>query len=420
MTAPSPFRLPDSAFIGEQPDLTGRFEMRVALLLNFVAPYRVSLLEALRDRVGELRVFISTPMERERSWQAEWGTLHVVVQKNVSFRTTYKDSFAFSRKLQIHFPYDTLPRLMRYKPEVVVSGEMGLRSLQAAIYKLFHPKVALVIWATLSEHSERGWGKWRTALRRLIMSQADAVLVNGESGARYVARFGIPQHRIHRINQPVDVHLFADEPRQRPEAANTRLLFAGMLTARKGLMPFVDRVAAWARDNPARTIELWWLGDGELRETLAAYDLPCNVSQRFIGHVAYAELPQYYAQSDMLMFPSLMDEWGLVVNEAMAAGLPVLGSIYSQAVEELVEEGRTGWVFDPLSPESISGALDRALSTRPEQLVAMRAAARSRIADLTPANAGARIAAALADLMPQPNLKTGRDTSGSQPLASAS
>ncbi len=391
--------------------------MRVALLMNFIAPYRVTLLEALRDQVGSLRVFISTPMERERAWQADWGSLDVVVQRNVSFRGTYRDMFKFSRPLQIHVPYDTLPQLGGFRPDVVISGELGMRSLQAAVYKLLRPKVGFLIWATLSEHSERGWGRMRHALRRFILHQADGVLVNGESGARYIAGFGLPQERIHRINQPVEVALFANEPRQRPDSANTRLLFAGMLTARKGLLPFVECVAGWARANPRRRLELWWLGDGELRDALAAADLPDNVSQRFVGHVPYAELPQHYAQADMLMFPTLLDEWGLVVNEAMAAGLPVLGSIYSQAVEELVQDGVNGWLLDPLQPASMRAALDRAMDTPSEALTAMRGAARARIADLTPGNAALRIAKALETLVGRPAHDGGR-RSGSDPLPS--
>jgi glycosyltransferase involved in cell wall biosynthesis len=394
--------------------------MQVALLMNFIAPYRVTLLEALRDRVGALRVFISTPMERERAWEADWGSLDVVVQRNISFRGTYRDMFKFSRPLQIHLPYDTLPQLRRFRPDVVISGELGMRSLQAAIYRMLHPKVRLLIWATLSEHSERGWGRMRHALRRFILRQADGVLVNGESGARYIAGFGLPQKRIYRINQPVDVALFAGEPRRRPDDANTRLLFAGMLTPRKGLLPFVDCVAGWARANPQRSLELWWLGDGELRDALAAADLPGNVSQRFLGHVAYSELPQFYAQADMLMFPTLLDEWGLIVNEAMAAGLPVLGSIYSQAVEELVEDGRTGWLFDPLQPASMRAALDRAMAMPAAGLVTMRAAARARIADLTPANAGLLIAQALESLVSWPARDGDSRRSGSHPLPSAS
>jgi glycosyltransferase involved in cell wall biosynthesis len=68
----------------------------------------------------------------------------------------------------------------------------------------------------------------------------------------------------------------------------------------------------------------------------------------------------------------------------MAAGLPVLGSSYSQSVEELVVEGETGWQFRPDEPEEMYSALDRSLSMPLPQLERMRTKARDRIQYLTP------------------------------------
>jgi glycosyltransferase involved in cell wall biosynthesis len=164
-----------------------------------------------------------------------------------------------------------------------------------------------------------------------------------------------------------------------------------MLTSRKGVMPFLRELDLWARAHPGEELELWWLGEGELSEELRVFPCAPNLKQRLIGAVPYAELPNYYSQSDILVFPTLLDEWGLVVNEAMASGLPVLGSIYAQAVTELVVDGENGWMFDPNSSPSVQGALDRMHATSPEGLVRMRAAARARIAGLTPATAAAKI-----------------------------
>src|ERR1700680_3240756 len=107
--------------------------MRVLLLQNFVAPYPVPLYERLRERVSEFKVLISTPMEPDRPWKAEWGTVDVEVQQNVTIHRTVRDLSGFTRTLQVHFPYDTLPRLWRSHPDAVISVELGLRSLQVAI-----------------------------------------------------------------------------------------------------------------------------------------------------------------------------------------------------------------------------------------------------------------------------------------------
>lgn len=369
--------------------------MRVALLINFVAPYRVPLLERLRDLVGDLRVMVSTPMESDRAWIPDWGSLDVVVQRNVTLRTSVADPGGFRRNLQVHVPYDTLPRLLRYRPDAVISVELGPRTLQALAYKMLRPGTLLLVWCKLSEHSERGWGRVRHLVRSRIFRWADGVLVNGESGARYVARFGVPDGRTIRINQPVDVGRFAEARRTRPPGAALRLLHVGTLTERKGVVPFAERLIRWARGNPSRTLEMCWLGDGGQRGELEGLAWPDNLRPAFLGNKPYGEVPGIYAECDILVFPTLLDEWGLVVNEAMAVGLPVLGSVYSQAVEELFVEGQTGWVFDPLDDASAAAALDRALAATPEALAAMRVQARRRIAGLTPDTAARRISDAM-------------------------
>ena len=109
--------------------------MRVALLQNFVAPYRVLFYERLAAKVGAFRVFVSTPMESDRCWAVEWGTLDVAVQRNLTVRRPYHDGLGFSRELQMHLPYDTIPRLLKFRPDAVISVELGARSLQAVLYK---------------------------------------------------------------------------------------------------------------------------------------------------------------------------------------------------------------------------------------------------------------------------------------------
>jgi len=78
-----------------------------------------------------------------------------------------------------------------------------------------------------------------------------------------------------------------------------------------------------------------------------------------LGQVSLEDLPGIYAWGDVLLFPSLDDEWGVVVNEAMAAGLAVVGSRYAGAAVELIQEGDTGWLFDPLEATAFANVLRR-------------------------------------------------------------
>jgi len=110
----------------------------------------------------------------------------------------------------------------------------------------------------------------------------------------------------------------------------------------------------------------------------------------------YEELPRIYSEAGLFVLPTLADTWGVVVNEALAAGLPVLGSMRAQAVTELVDDGKNGWTFEPGRPEEIYSAIDRAMNASCEQLDAMRAHARSTALALTPDDAARFIDDAIA------------------------
>ena len=383
--------------------------VRTALLVNCIAPYRLALLERVRDQVGQLRIFVSTAMEPDRAWIPDWGSLDVQVQRTVTLERVHDRPGGLRHQLFIHLPYDTLPRLLAYAPQVVISGEMGARSLQAALYRWLRPRSRLILWATLSEHTERvkSWGPTRRLLRRVLVRSADAVIVNGRSGARYIAQLD-PACRMHIVNQPVDTRLFCGAPLAREADAARRLVFSGRLVSAKGVFELQRALADQARRRPSQLLEIVWAGDGDARAALEAEALPGNLRQRFAGHLGYAELAKLYGECGALILPTLFDEWGLVVNEAMVSGLPVLGSIYSQAVEEMVEEDQTGWQFDPLQPQSLEAALARFLDAPEEQLAAMRVRARARGLSISVANASDQITAAVHAVLAAPRHRTRR------------
>jgi glycosyltransferase involved in cell wall biosynthesis len=126
------------------------------------------------------------------------------------------------------------------------------------------------------------------------------------------------------------------------------------------------------------------VGDGPLAKQIKEYKKPKNLFVSLIGNIDYPEMPKYYAQAGVFVFPSLKDEWGLVVNEALVSGLPVLGSVYSQAVEELVRDGENGWQFHPDNLEEIYQILEKIYSLSDDDLLKMRIASRKSISDLSP------------------------------------
>ena len=136
--------------------------------------------------------------------------------------------------------------------------------------------------------------------------------------------------------------------------------------------------------HPEERVSLRIVGTGPEAGRLERVPLPVNVTVDMAAPLPYERMAEVYRTADVFALPTLADEWGMVVNEAMSIGLPVLGSRHSQAVEELVEEGVNGWTFVPDRPEAVDEALERVLRTPPEQLARMGAAARGRVRFLTP------------------------------------
>ena len=371
--------------------------MRVALLTNFVPPYRVSLFEALAGAVDRLLILTSTRMESNRPWSFEAGTLDVVVQRTLSLPQTQKGG-SFRDRVDVHVPLDTSERLRDFAPDAIVTGELGARTIAAIHFGSKHG-VPVVVWATLSERTERRRGRVRRLVRERLLRSAEHVLVNGRSGERYVRSFGVSPERITRVPYTTAMEPFLALPLERPDAGALRVLFVGGLTQRKAPLALLQAVQAVA--SPSRPIELTFVGDGPLRVDLEqrASATPSGLAVRFTGGVEYAALPAYYGEADVLAFPTLADEWGLVVNEGLASGVPVLGSRESQAVEELIADGENGWLLDDCTPEAIARGLERVVGTPATERLRMRSAARASAASLAPGDAALKIHDVLSGLV---------------------
>jgi glycosyltransferase involved in cell wall biosynthesis len=107
----------------------------------------------------------------------------------------------------------------------------------------------------------------------------------------------------------------------------------------------------------------------------------------FPGFRQIGELPGFYAGAGAFVHPALEEPWGLVINEAMASGLPVLSSRNVGAAEELVVEGKTGYLFDPNSVEEIASALVKIVAMEPRERLAMGRSAFERVERVAPLKA---------------------------------
>jgi hypothetical protein len=252
------------------------------------------------------------------------------------------------------------------------------------VFRKLNPRSRLIIWAEAAESTERGRGLARHIARRIFVKNADGFLAVGTSAVKYLEDIGAPTDKIFKIVYTTDIDRFAVTPLTRSSECARRLLFCGQFVERKGLIPFLNVLSQWACDHPHDSVGVALAGDGPLREALSQLSLARNVKLEFLGVFQYDDLPEIYGSAGVFVLPTLADTWAVVVNEALAAGLPVLGSVHAQAVEELIHEGRNGWVFRPEDAEGTYRAIDRVMSTSDNELDAMRVYGRALVSQLSP------------------------------------
>jgi hypothetical protein len=351
--------------------------MRVAFLDGPLLEYRLPFLTALQEQVGRLAVFVAGRGFDLPEGQLRASGLDVSYLRSLSVNRTLRYPLGFGEVVPLDVPCDVLQVLSRFRPDVIISGEMGLRTLQAAAYRRMHAECRLAVWARLSEHSEAGRGTRRKIIRKGLVRNADAIVTNGSSGRRYLTGLGADPSRVHVIHQASALDI---QPRSRRPGTPRRLLYVGRLVTSKGLHLLLAALARHRVTGWTLTV----VGDGPERETLSAFAARQHLPVQFRGFVPRAGLPEFFADHDVFVFPTLKDEWGLVVGEALRAGLPIVGSVYSEAVCEIVKDGITGWTMRPDRLDSVMAALDRAFAATSEDLLRIGELAPESVRRLTP------------------------------------
>jgi glycosyltransferase involved in cell wall biosynthesis len=351
--------------------------MRVALLTNILTPYRVPVYRALAQTPGWiLRVMLSAPSEFDRDWSVEADDLDTEVVRNWSIRRRLasRGRAASEQIVTLHMPYGLFASLRRFAPDVVVSAQLGVRTLLAALYcALF--RVPLVIWTYHSRVSATSANRFHRVLRRLLLARARAVVAMGTQAREVVEGLGTPSERIFDAPNAHDhatvvAALLARPLLERRQAVRERLgcrervaLVVGRLVPVKGIDPLLrafERVPEEVRAGWS----LLFVGSGPLRERLHE-----SIVEREPGELLHVEsvsseqIIDYYAAADLLVFASLGDTWGLVVNEAFACGVPVLCSKFAGCADDMVRHGENGFVFDPSDPRAFTLALRTALDS---------------------------------------------------------
>lgn len=238
----------------------------------------------------------------------------------------------------------------------------------------------------------------------LLLRFFDGYLYVGERHREYLLHYGAPVERSFFSPHCVDNEAFrlaaeaarsATTAMDRP-AGVKRLLFVGKLLERKRPLDLVHAAARLRERGVA--VEVVFAGAGEQRQSLEDAARAASVPARFLGFVNQSELPAVYATADLLVLPSDGEEtWGLVVNEALACGVPAVVSDAVGCGPDLIQPGVTGGVYPVGDVQALAGAIENSLSL-PLEIARRNIAVRMQI--YSPESAAQGIMGAAAAMRP--------------------
>jgi glycosyltransferase involved in cell wall biosynthesis len=337
--------------------------VRLALLTEIIAPYRIPVFNALARQEGiELHViFLAETDATQRQW------------------LIYKE--------EIEFSYEVLPAwrwrwggwhilanrgmwraLDRFRPNSILCGGYNHPAYwEALTWAKFHP-MHFAAWIESTSRDQRSPGLVAGFIKQWFVRNCRSFAVPGKSSLEYVKSMGVPAERIYQAPNAVDNERFATLARAvRGREAQCRkelglpprfFLYAGRVIPQKGVFELLE---AYARLSPELRSEvgLVFVGEGTANNELmtkAANVHPGTVV--FPGFAQRDQLAALYALAEVLVFPTLSDPWGLVVNEAMACGLPIIASEVAGCTADLVHDGENGYVV----PSANVGRLAEAMA----------------------------------------------------------
>ena len=224
-----------------------------------------------------------------------------------------------------------------------------------------------------TDKNRSSWGEW--VKRRITAGFASAV-VGGQPHADYLVQLGMSPQRIFPGYDVVDNDFFArgakevegqkSEVRKQYGLPENFFLASARFVEKKNLPRLIQAYARYRELSQKSEVrsqksDLWslvLLGDGPLRPELCHLisDLRLQDCVHLAGAHPYESLPAFFGLAKAFIHASTAEQWGLVVNEAMAAGLPVLVS-RACGCAELVSEGKNGFIFDPLNTDELAGLL---------------------------------------------------------------
>jgi glycosyltransferase involved in cell wall biosynthesis len=358
---------------------------RVAWLLQDAGAYWQPIMSEFQRLLPETMIFSATWNGFLPGFEDSFTVKQVGAMKVLKFPGNYQGYAPCITYLSPRI----ISYITQYRPDVIFSTGFSVWTTLACLLKpLYGWRIVIVYDGSSPGVNESGFGL-RALQRRLLAQLTDAFITNNLAGKDYLTEFlGMKADRVfarpYLMPHPktYSQYLAAVEPEVAP-LQKPVFVFAGHVIPRKGLRELLNACLI-LKQKGYENYTLLILGDGlekqELEEFVQASELDQQVQWK--GQVKYEKVGAYFQHSDIFVFPTREDVWGMVVVEAMLFGLPILCSKWGGAME-MVVDGENGYIFDPSDSEALANLMARFID-HPQLIQQMGDMSRQIMAEHTP------------------------------------
>lgn len=294
-------------------------DKKILLVTNIPAPYRVPVFDIISEHAADFLVYYRRDTESNRKWKIP----------QIKHRHLFGNRGDKSL-LQI---------LRSFNPDVIITSGFTPLMLICWVYSVLKNRKHAVMTDSWLRTINR-MSIFHKAIRRIVFLRTDVFICTGIKGRRYLMQYGVQPEKIFTSPLAVNNDLFersAKSPRE------FDLMYSGQFTENK--LPFFMCEVVRKVKECYPQVRLLLIGSGPLEKELLNKLDEMKVSYEYAGFIQQEELPRYYSRARVLLFPTNFDAWGIVANEAMASGTPVVTCNNAGCAGDLVLHGKNGFVL---------------------------------------------------------------------------
>lgn len=301
--------------------------MRVALITNIPTPYRDPVyLKLSQYKEIVLYVLFCGKSEPNRAWDVDTPKYNHIF-------------LSYKRNRFVHLNWNIYKELTKINPDVLINAGFNPTMLLAWFWSLIKKRKHITFSdANINSESILTWT--HKIVRKLVFRTSHAFIGASEKTLDLYREYNISDEKLFKSCLAVENKIFSEHVGKK----KYDLMYCGQFIDRKNPMFFAKLTIQLSEIFP--NIRILLVGDGPLKTDCVFHLRRNNINFCDAGFIQPNEIVELYKLSKIFIFPTKRDPWGLVANEALAAGVPVFVTSIAGVSNELVIDGYNGYVFE--------------------------------------------------------------------------